>query len=202
MGGWRRSISTPTPRSSSDNRGGAGAHDLHRARAHDYHEARAVTDGGRRFPDRPIVAVGALIFRGEQVLLVRRGQPPARGDWSIPGGVVELGETLIEALVREVAEETGLTVAVGPVVGAVDRIHRDATGRVEFHYVIADFLCREPARTASGLRLDPVAQSDVDAVRWVAPAALASYGVHDDLVRIIERARRLADGDEAEPRAD
>ncbi len=147
----------------------------------------------RRLPDRPIAAVGALILREGRVLLVKRGQPPARGEWSIPGGVVEVGETLLEAVIREVSEETGLSVIVGPVVEVVDRIHRDAAGRVEYHYVIADFLCRErDVPTLGGSPVEPQAQTDVEDARWVAPAELSAYRITERLANVVAKAVAVA----------
>src|SRR6185312_15213739 len=93
----------------------------------------------RRFPERPIVAVGAVILDGDRVLLIKRGQEPLKGEWSLPGGAVESGETLAAALVREVREETCLEVEVGPVVEVLDSVRRDAEGRVEYHYIIIDY---------------------------------------------------------------
>jgi 8-oxo-dGTP diphosphatase len=97
---------------------------------------------GREYPERPWVGVGALIFREGRVLLVRRGHAPSLGEWSIPGGALEVGETLADGVKREVREETGLAVDPLAVVEVVDRIVRDETGRVQFHYVLVDYLCR------------------------------------------------------------
>ena len=96
----------------------------------------------REYPERPWVGVGALIFREGRVLLVRRGHAPSLGEWSIPGGALEVGETLAEGVKREVREETGLEVEPVATVDVVDRIARDDAGRVQFHYVLVDFLCR------------------------------------------------------------
>lgn len=95
----------------------------------------------RRFPDSPIVGVGAIVLAGDKILLVKRGNPPAKGIWSLPGGVVELGERLSEAVAREVMEETGIKITTGPLVKAVERIDRSEDNKVEYHYVILDFLC-------------------------------------------------------------
>src|SRR6185436_6793024 len=91
-------------------------------------------------PQQPVVGVGAVVFDGDRVLLVKRGKEPLRGRWLIPGGTVELGETLTDAVVREVREETGLIVRPSEVVLVFDRIDRDETG-VRYHYVIVDYLC-------------------------------------------------------------
>ena len=96
----------------------------------------------REYPERPWVGVGALIFRGGRVLLVRRGHAPSLGEWSIPGGALEVGETLADGVKREVREETGLVVEPVATVDVVDRIARDEAGRVQFHYVLVDYLCR------------------------------------------------------------
>ncbi len=96
----------------------------------------------REYPEAPIAAVGAVIIDGDRVLLVRRGKAPLAGEWSLPGGVVELGETLEEALQREVQEETGLVVEPLSTAAALDRIHRDASGAVQYHYILVDYLCR------------------------------------------------------------
>lgn len=139
----------------------------------------------KRFPGQPVVAVGAVIVRDDNVVLIRRGQPPLQGAWSLPGGVVELGETLIEALVREVQEETGLTVTVGPVVAVLDRIDRMHDDRVEFHYVIIDYLC-----TASGGTL--VSRSDAAEARWAHRATLADYELTPEANRVFHKALELA----------
>jgi 8-oxo-dGTP diphosphatase len=95
----------------------------------------------RRYPERPMVGVGAIILRDDQVLLVQRGKEPSYRKWSIPGGLVELGESLQEAVAREVREEVGLDVQVRDLVVALDRVILDQAGRIEYHYILLDFLC-------------------------------------------------------------
>lgn len=98
----------------------------------------------RRYPEGPMTGVGAVIFRQDRVLLVQRGREPAYGRWSLPGGLVELGETLEEAVKREVLEESGLNVEVRDLVAALDRVILDDKGRIEYHYILLDFLCECP----------------------------------------------------------
>lgn len=119
----------------------------------------------RRYPDRPFVSIGALVIENGRALLIRRGKEPLKGEWSVPGGAVEVGETLAAAVKRELREETGLEAEVGEVIGVFDRIYPDATGRTEYHYVLVDFLCR---RTSGEAR----AAGDVDAARWLSRAEI------------------------------
>jgi len=123
----------------------------------------------REFPEAPRMAVGAVVVDRGRVLLVRRGHEPAKGNWSLPGGALELGESLTDGVVREVREETGLTVKPVELVELLDRIHREGE-RVRYHYVIADYLCR----VVEGEMLDA---SDADAVRWVERAEWNSHSV-------------------------
>lgn len=113
----------------------------------------------REYPNAPLAGVGAVVVHQGRVLVARRGNPPMKGHWTLPGGALELGETLLEGVAREVREETGLEVEPVELVELLDRIHR-VEGRIQFHYVIADYLCRV---TGGGLQ----AASDVDAVRWI-----------------------------------
>jgi 8-oxo-dGTP diphosphatase len=122
----------------------------------------------RMYPARPLVGVGAVIWDGARVLLEQRGQPPAQGTWALPGGLIELGETAEEAVRREVREETGLEVEVGPVLGLFEPLQREADGRVLYHFVVIDFL----AYYVAG---EPHPGDDAADVRWVTPEELAGY---------------------------
>jgi ADP-ribose pyrophosphatase YjhB (NUDIX family) len=126
--------------------------------------------------------VGAVIFRGEEVLLVRRGQEPARGSWSLPGGLVELGESLEAAIRREVAEETGLAVTILGVAAVLERIFRDDAGGIPYHYVLVDFLCDYTGG-------EPTPASDITAARFVAPEDLTKFELPDFTSQVILRAR-------------
>ena len=138
----------------------------------------------RAYPDRPIVAVGAVILDAGRVLLVRRGQEPLKGEWSLPGGAVEVGETLEAALVREVREETSLDVVVGPVVEVLDSIRHDAVGRAQYHYVIVDYACRVRAGTPTAA----VRGTDADDVQWVPVEELDRYRVTATAIAVIRKA--------------
>jgi len=138
----------------------------------------------RSFPSQPGVGVGAVILDGDRVLLVKRAHAPLKGEWSLPGGMVELGETLEEALCREVLEETGLSIEIGPVVEVFDRIERVDDGRVAYHFVIVDFACT----VRSG---DLRHGSDADDAQWVAASDLALYRVTLKATTVINRALEL-----------
>ena len=139
----------------------------------------------RAFPDRPIVGVGAVIFDADRVLLVKRGHEPLKGQWTLPGGTVEIGETLEAAVAREIMEETGLAVDVGPVVEVVDRVQRTEDGRVEYHFIIVDYLCytRDTAALARG--------SDAAEAQWVEVGDLEEYRVPGSAIDVILKARRM-----------
>ena len=113
----------------------------------------------REYPDRPFVGVGGIVIRGQQVLLVRRGNPPRQGEWSIPGGMLELGEKLRDGVAREIEEETGITVTPLEVLDVFDSITQDAEGKIQYHYALVDFLC-------SVVGGELCAATDVSDVRW------------------------------------
>ncbi len=139
---------------------------------------------GREYPDRPIVGVGAVVIRDGQVLLVQRAQEPLSEKWTLPGGAVELGETLEEAVVRELREETGLTVRVLELVEAFERIARDDDHRPRYHYVLLDYLCVP----VSG---ELLAGSDVAAAEWARPEEFTRYQVSETARAICEKALAL-----------
>jgi mutator protein MutT len=142
-------------------------------------------NGPREYPDRPIVGVGGVIVDDGKVLLVRRRYEPLKGHWSLPGGMVEIGETLEAALTRELLEETGLAVDVGPVIEVFDRITPDEDHRIRYHFVLIDYLCWPGG---GALR----AGSDVDAAIWADPDNLAEYSLTDKATSVIRRGMRLA----------
>ena len=135
----------------------------------------------RRYPQRPLVGVGALIFKNHRILLTQRGKDPLKGWWSLPGGALETGETLKDAVCREVLEETGLEVEAGEVFEVFERITRDATGLVEYHFVLVDYICR-----VTGGTLMP--GDDADAVEWVSRKNLPSLKITEGTLEVIERA--------------
>jgi mutator protein MutT len=145
-----------------------------------------------RYPARPIPAVGVLLLDDDKVLLVQRAKPPHVGRWTVPGGKVELGETLEAAALRELAEETGLSCTLGPVVEIFERIVRDRDGRIEYHYVILDFLGTAPTGT---LR----AGSDSTDARFVPVAALGEYDLTDGLADVIAHAVAVRAGERRGP---
>jgi mutator protein MutT len=145
----------------------------------------------RKYPDRPFVGVGAVIVQDGQVLIVKRKYDPLAGQWSIPGGAVELGETLEASVTREMLEETGLEIEVGPVIEVFDRITRDEQGNVRYHFVLVDYLC-----WPAGGRL--LAGSDVAEAVFVHPSELEAYRLTTKAMEVIARALEL---DRDAPRA-
>ncbi len=126
--------------------------------------------------------MGALIFRGESILLVERGREPLKGCWSLPGGLVETGEHLKDAIAREVREETGLRIKPLEIFEIFERIMRDARGRAEYHYVLVDYVCKVVSKGS------PRAGDDVSAVRWVKRGALAGLEVTEGTHEVIDKA--------------
>jgi ADP-ribose pyrophosphatase YjhB (NUDIX family) len=137
----------------------------------------------RRYPRRPILGVGAIILDRDRVLMVERGRPPLQGMWSLPGGVLEAGETLEQGLRREILEETGLEIQPHGVVEIFERIMRDAEGRPEYHYVVIDYLC---SATGGALR----AASDSANAVWVPRRALGRLHITKGTLPVIEKAFR------------
>jgi len=135
----------------------------------------------REYPDRPIVGVGAVIVEAGRVLLVKRGAPPLLGEWSLPGGVVELGETLRAAAEREALEETGLVVTAGEVLAVLDRIIPGEKGRAQYHYVLIDFLCRV---TGGQLRVG----GDAADGAWAAESELSKFKLEKPATDVVLRA--------------
>lgn len=139
----------------------------------------------REYPAYPLVGVGAIIFRNSEVLLVRRGAEPARGKWSIPGGLMEVGEEVEEAVRREIREETGLEIEIGGLVEVINRVVRDEGGRVQFHYVLLDYWCRHRGG-------EPRADSDISEACWMPMTALDGLDMTRGTLPVIEKAYHMA----------
>ena len=141
----------------------------------------------RRYPDRPILAVGAIVVKSRRVLLARRGKEPSYGLWSVPGGAVGLGEELKAAAAREIREECGIEIELTDVIEVIERLHRDGDGRIQYHYVIVDYL----ARWVAG---DIQPSDEVLEARWVAPEEFPGYqmtaGTADVINRMLAAGRR------------
>ena len=141
----------------------------------------ASVEESRRYPTRPYLGVGALIFEDKNVLLVERAKEPLKGYWSLPGGILETGETLAAGIRREVMEETGLDVEPLDMFEIFERIMPDAEGRAEYHYVLIDYICRP-----TGGRAAPA--SDVSRLAWVSQQNLREYRLTEGTLAVIERA--------------
>ncbi|HET9489492.1 MAG TPA: NUDIX hydrolase [Methylomirabilota bacterium] len=139
----------------------------------------------REYPARPLVGVGAVVLHQGRVLLVRRGGQPSSGKWSLPGGLVELGETTAEAIHREIREECGIGITVVDVAGVLDRVTRDAEGRVRYHYVLIDYLAFPKSEAV-------VAGTDAAECRWVEIERVNELDVTDGLSDMIRRGLALA----------
>ncbi len=145
-------------------------------------------EGDRReYPDRPIVGVAGVVIRDGTVLLIRRGKEPRRGSWSLPGGALKISERIEEGVRREVREETGMAVRPVELVEVLDRISRDPSGRVQYHYILLDWMC-VPEAAGGGLLQEPVAGSDAQAAIWADLNALAPFELDSATLRVIERA--------------
>jgi len=138
----------------------------------------------RQYPARPIVGVGAIVWRDDRVLLVRRAKPPRMGAWSLPGGAQKTGETVYEAARREVREETAISIHVLGLVDVVDSIRRDDHGRIQYHYTLVDVVAEWEAG-------DPRADTDVSEAAWFAWEDIGPLGMWAETVRVIDRARQL-----------
>jgi len=141
----------------------------------------------REYPNAPMVGIGAVIVESGRVVLVKRGRVPLLGEWSIPGGAVELGETVREAVIRETREETGLEVEPVSLLGVFDRVIRDENGSVRYHYVLVDYYCR---RVGGEL----CAGSDCDGARWFLPEEVAGVPLPKDTAEVVRLALEKAGG--------
>ncbi len=136
----------------------------------------------RRYPLHPMVGVGAIVFRGDEVLLVKRGRQPGINKWSVPGGLVEVGEPLKTAIEREVLEETGIKVRAQDIIAVFDRIILDSDGNVEYHYVLIDFIC-EPLSNN-----DPICGDDSTASKYVKISSLSNLDLTEGTHEVINKA--------------
>jgi len=134
----------------------------------------------REYPAHPVVGVGAVVVRDGKALIIKRAHEPRKGEWSLPGGLLELGESLQDAVRREIKEETSLDIEVGPVIETFDRVHRDADGRIRYHFVIIDYVCWPVGG-------EPVAGSDAEAVAWVGPDEIDTYEVNAHAAEVLRR---------------
>jgi 8-oxo-dGTP diphosphatase len=141
--------------------------------------------GSREYPERPVVGVGGVVIADGRALLVRRGHPPLEGEWSIPGGTLEVGEALLDAVRRELAEETGIEVRVGDLIEVFERIFPDGEGRAKYHFVILDYLCQAIRGVARP-------GSDVTDVAWAAESDLPKYSLTPTATRVVKRAFEMA----------
>jgi len=148
-------------------------------------EVRVKVSSNREYPERPVVGVGGVVISDGRALLIRRGGPPLEGQWSIPGGMLEVGETLIEGVRRELLEETGIEVRVLDLIEVFERINLDGSGKVRYHFVVLDYLCE-------AIRGEARAGSDVTDVAWAAPAEFDKYSLTETATRVIMKAFEIA----------
>lgn len=139
----------------------------------------------REYPERPVVGVGGVVIRDGRALLIRRGSEPLKGQWSIPGGTLELGETLVAGVQRELREETGLAVRVLELVEVFERIFPGDGSRPQYHFVILDYLCEAATGKARP-------GSDVTDVAWACEEELAAYGLTPTATRVLKKAFAMA----------
>ena len=139
----------------------------------------------REYPERPVVGVGGVVISGGRALIVKRGSPPLEGQWSIPGGMLEAGETLLLGVRRELLEETGIEVKVLELIEVFERINLDGEGKARYHYVVLDYLCE-------AVRGQARAASDVTDVAWATPEELPRYGLTETSTRVILKAFEIA----------
>ncbi len=132
-----------------------------------------------------MAGVGGVVISNGRALLIRRGGPPLEGQWSIPGGMLEVGETIIEGVRRELAEETGIEVRVGGLIEVFERIRLDAAGKTRYHFVVLDYLCE-------AIRGEARAGSDVTDVAWASPSELKKYSLTETATRVIVKAFEMA----------
>jgi len=139
----------------------------------------------REYPERPIVGVGGVVVRDERALLIRRGSAPLKGEWSIPGGMLELGETILEGVQRELLEETAIEVRLLDLIEVFERLTRDEAGKLKYHFVILDYLCE-------AVRGEAQAGSDVTDVAWVRESELNDYSLTPTATRVVQKAFEIA----------
>jgi 8-oxo-dGTP diphosphatase len=142
---------------------------------------RAEVSPKREYPGAPVVGVGGVVIRDGRALLIKRGSEPLKDQWSIPGGTLELGESIQEGVRRELLEETGIEVRVGELIEVFDRIFRDAAGEIQYHFVIVDYLCE-------AINGEARAASDVTNVAWVNEEDLWNYKLSEAATRVIQKA--------------
>jgi ADP-ribose pyrophosphatase YjhB (NUDIX family) len=134
----------------------------------------------REYPEHPVVGVGAVVVRDGKALIVKRAHEPRKGEWSLPGGLLELGESLQDAVRREIKEETSLDIEVGPLIETFDRVHRDDHGKIRYHFVIVDYVCWPNGGEA-------VPGSDAEGVAWVSAGEIDDYKVNAHAKAVILR---------------
>jgi mutator protein MutT len=150
-------------------------------------EGREKVTVRREYPERPMVGVGGVVIRGERALLIRRGSAPLQGEWSIPGGMLEIGETILKGVQRELLEETAIEVKVLDLIEVFERLTRDEAGKLKYHFVILDYLCE-------AVRGEAQAGSDVTDVAWARESELTGYSLTPTATRVIQKAFEMARG--------